>query len=103
MNVDLILLSMPAHDSNMYAAGVLRESGFQGRVAAIARFPDEVQSLKEAGVHIAFNMYAEAGAGFCQPCPRQSRYYGVACGAAGAGNDPLGSGPIKGIPESVQV
>lgn len=64
VNVDLILLSMPAHDSNMYAAGVLRESGFQGRVAAIARFPDEVQSLKEAGVHIAFNMYAEAGAGF---------------------------------------
>lgn len=64
VNVELILLAMPAHDSNMYAAGVLQESDYQGQVAAIARFPDEVQSLTNAGVHIAFNMYAEAGAGF---------------------------------------
>ncbi len=64
VHVKLILLAMPAHDSNMYAAGVLRESDYQGQVAAVARFPDEVQALQQAGVHIAFNMYAEAGAGF---------------------------------------
>lgn len=62
--VDMVLLAMPAQDSNMYAAQMLRESHYNGRVAAIARFPDEVEALQQAGVHIVFNMYAEAGAGF---------------------------------------
>ena len=64
VQVDLIMLCMPAHDSNMYAAQMLRESDYAGKVAAVARFPDEVEALQDAGVHIAFNMYAEAGAGF---------------------------------------
>ncbi len=64
VQVDLVLLCMPAHDSNMYAVEMLRESEYTGKVAAIARFADEVDALQNAGVHIAFNMYAEAGAGF---------------------------------------
>ena len=64
VNMDLILLAMPAHDSNMYAHEMLRESQYKGKVAAVARFPDEVEALEAAGVDVAFNMYAEAGAGF---------------------------------------
>jgi predicted Kef-type K+ transport protein len=62
--VELVLLAMPAHDSNMFAYQLLRASQYEGKVAAIARFPDEAEALEEAGVDIAFNMYAEAGAGF---------------------------------------
>lgn len=64
VQVDLILLCMPAHDSNMYSVEMLKNSDYAGKVAAIARFPDEVEALQNAGVHIAFNMYAEAGSGF---------------------------------------
>jgi predicted Kef-type K+ transport protein len=62
--IELILLAMPAHDSNIHAYELLRASNYEGKVAAIARFPDEVAVLQEAGVDVAFNMYAEAGAGF---------------------------------------
>jgi len=62
--VELVLLAMPAHDSNIRAYELLRASEYDGKVAAIARFPDEVEALKQAGVDVAFNMYAEAGAGF---------------------------------------
>ncbi len=62
--MELVLLAMPAHDSNMYAHEMLRASDYRGQVAAIARFPDEVLALERSGVDIAFNMYAEAGAGF---------------------------------------
>jgi predicted Kef-type K+ transport protein len=62
--IELILLAMPAYDSNIHAYELLRASNYEGKVAAIARFPDEVAVLQEAGVDVAFNMYAEAGAGF---------------------------------------
>ena len=62
--VELVLLAMPAHDSNIHAYELLRASHFEGKVAAIARFADEVEALKQAGVDVAFNMYAEAGSGF---------------------------------------
>lgn len=62
--VELVLLTMPAHDSNMFAYRLLRASQYEGKVAAIARFPDEVEALEAAGVDVAFNMYAEAGTGF---------------------------------------
>lgn len=62
--VELVLLAMPAHESNMFAHQLLKASQYTGKVAAIARFPDEVEALNAAGIDIAFNMYAEAGAGF---------------------------------------
>jgi len=33
-------------------------------LAAIARYPDEIDLLNKAGVDAAFNLYGEAGAGF---------------------------------------
>ena len=35
-------------------------------LAAVAKYPDEVVALQEAGVDSAFNLYAEAGAGFAE-------------------------------------
>ncbi len=42
---------------------ILKESGFSGTIAAVAKYDDEVLELQEQGV-ISFNFYAEAGAGF---------------------------------------
>ena len=64
--VGLVMLAMPSHLENLYAAGQLRNLGYRGRLAAIARYPDEVAALQAAGVDSAFNLYAEAGAGFAE-------------------------------------
>ncbi|BBY91857.1 hypothetical protein MGALJ_15260 [Mycobacterium gallinarum] len=57
----IAVLAMPRHGANVTALACLRESGFDGRVAAVARYDDEVQWAKEHGVDIAFNVYAGAG------------------------------------------
>ena len=64
--VQLVMLAMPNHLENLFAAGQLRALGYQGRLAAIAKYPDEVTALQQAGVDSAFNLYAEAGAGFAE-------------------------------------
>jgi predicted Kef-type K+ transport protein len=64
--VELVMLAMPSHVENLFAAGQLRTLGYRGRLAAIAKYPDEVAALEAAGVDSAFNLYAEAGAGFAE-------------------------------------
>ena len=60
----LIMLAMPEHHANMYALEQIVSSGFQGYVAALAQYPDHAAALEDAGAHVAFNSYAEAGVGF---------------------------------------
>ena len=57
----IAVLAMPRHGANVTALECLRESGFSGQVAAVARYDDEVQWAKDHGVDIAFNVYAGAG------------------------------------------
>jgi len=63
-SVKLILLAMPRHDENLFAAQQLHDLGYAGKLAAVAKYPDELLALQEAGVHAAYNLYAEAGSGF---------------------------------------
>jgi hypothetical protein len=44
----------------------LRKSGYQGKVAAVAKYEDERAAMKAAGADVVFNYYAEAGAGFAE-------------------------------------
>lgn len=60
-SVRMAVLAMPRHGANVTALECLRESGFSGTVAAVARYDDEVAWAKEHGVDIAFNVYAGAG------------------------------------------
>lgn len=62
--LDLVMLALPSAETNISIVHRLREAGFDGRIAAIAKFPDEEEALGEAGVTTVFNVYAEAGAGF---------------------------------------
>jgi predicted Kef-type K+ transport protein len=62
--VRLVMLAMPNHRENLFAAQQLRSMGYRGKLSAIAKYPDEVEALLEAGVDAAYNLYAEAGSGF---------------------------------------
>ena len=64
--VELVLLAMPNHGENMFATAQLKESGYTGPIAAIAKYADEEELLQKAGVDSTFNMYAEVGTGFAQ-------------------------------------
>jgi len=63
IHLELMVLAMPNHQGNMYAARQIRNLGFTCQVSAIARRPEEVEELQELGVCAVFNMYEEAGAG----------------------------------------
>lgn len=65
-NIRLVLLAMPKYTTNVEAARLMTQGGFKGLIAASARFDDEVVALKEAGVHAAYNFFAEAGAGLAE-------------------------------------
>ena len=56
---------------DVYRTSYTSWRNFPGRIAAIARFDDEVEALKKAGVDAAFNVYGEAGAGFAEHISRE--------------------------------
>ena len=60
-SVRIAVLAMHRHGANVTALDCLRESGFGGKVAAVARYQDEVRWAREHGVDTAFNVYAGAG------------------------------------------
>ncbi len=63
LQLELVILAMPNHQGNMYAAHQLGNFSFSCQVAAIARYPEEVEELSALGVCTAYDMYEQAGAG----------------------------------------
>jgi predicted Kef-type K+ transport protein len=63
-SLEWVLLTLPMHKANMEAAMQFKEMGYQGRIAATAKFPDEEDELRDVGVDHTFNIYTEAGLGF---------------------------------------
>lgn len=61
--VRLVVLTIPVLSTQLYAARMLRESGYTGEIGAVAQYDDEVGILREAGVNTSFNVFKEAGAG----------------------------------------
>lgn len=65
-NIDLVVLAMPKHGSNIHAARTLKRHDFEGIVVGTGKFDDEVRELRALGLDTAFNLYSEAGAGFAE-------------------------------------
>ena len=66
-NIKLILLAMPDHNGNRYAAEQLNNiDGHNFKVAALAHYKADETELNGLGVNLVFNMYEEAGAGFAR-------------------------------------
>jgi len=63
--MEIIILAMPNHSSNLYAAHQIRNVGLHGNIVAIAKYNDEVHELELLGVP-SFNMYSEAGMGLAR-------------------------------------
>jgi len=63
-SIKLVMLALPNLQANLDALEQLQRISFSGRIAATARFPDEIPLLKQAGATAVFNIYTEAGAGF---------------------------------------
>ena len=69
--VKLVLLAMPKFEENLYAAEQLKAIGYAGKLAAIAKYADEITALQEMGVDRAYNLYAQAGTGFADDVYQQ--------------------------------
>ncbi|QSX29624.1 cation:proton antiporter family protein [Shewanella cyperi] len=63
-NLELVLLAMPHHAGNLFAVKQLKKMDYQGKISAIVQFGEDIQSLRDSGVHSVYNMYEAAGAGF---------------------------------------
>jgi len=70
--ITLIMLALPNLQANLDALSQLKMINFPGRIAAIAKFPDEVSQLKKFGATAVFNIYTEAGAGFAEHVERET-------------------------------
>jgi len=63
-NLQLVLLALPNVIDTMSITDQLRSAGYQGKIAAIARYDDERTKLEKFGIDKVFNFYNEAGVGF---------------------------------------
>jgi len=62
--IELVLLTLPKLSMTLSVIEQLEAARFTGRVAATARYPDDVEALRQAGAATVFNIYTEAGTGF---------------------------------------
>ena len=62
--VKLIMLDMPNIREALATMRIIKRTPYAGLIAAAAKHDDCIPTLKEAGVHSVFNIYAEAGSGF---------------------------------------
>jgi len=64
--VKLVLLALPSIEDSSNITNQLHNVKYTGKVAAIARYQDEVEALKENGVDHVFNFFTDAGLGFAE-------------------------------------
>ena len=64
--IKTVFLCLPEFEKNLFTINQLKELGFQGNIAAIALYDEEIEKLKEAGATTAYNFYSEAGIGFAE-------------------------------------
>lgn len=65
-SVELIFLAMTCIEDCQNISIQLENAGYQGKLAAIARYEDERQALLASGIDTVFNFYTEAGLGFAR-------------------------------------
>lgn len=63
VELPLIVLALPVHTSNLEVMRLLQKHHYDGSVAAVATFEDQVAQLRDAGVTTVHNYFDEAGIG----------------------------------------
>ncbi len=74
--LELVLLALPSLDANLAVIEQFKAESVDARLAALAKFEDDVERLQAAGASTAFNLYAEAGAGFAAHVTEQMSLHG---------------------------
>lgn len=64
--LELVMLALPKLAANLNVLEQLRAISFPGKITAVARYPDEVEILKQAGATEAYDIYTELGTGFAE-------------------------------------
>lgn len=64
--IELILIATAAHEDCRNITEQLQFAGYQGKIAAIARFEDDRETLMSYGIDKVFNFFVEAGVGFAE-------------------------------------
>ncbi|WP_158968916.1 cation:proton antiporter family protein [Paraglaciecola sp. L3A3] len=65
-NIKLVLLALPSTDDICNITEQLQHANYKGKIAAIARYEDEIEPLLKAGADKVFNFFTEAGTGFAE-------------------------------------
>ena len=65
-DIKLVLLALPSIEDDRNITIQLRNTNYQGKIAAIARYQDQRDELIKAGINNVFNFYTEAGIGFAE-------------------------------------
>ena len=60
----LVVLTLPNVATTLEVVKMFKEMGYKARLVSIAKFPEDIVALEEAGVDMAANIFSEAGAGF---------------------------------------
>lgn len=65
-HIRLVMLAMPSHEDMLEVISQIKHIKYKGKIAGIAKYEDQRKELVAMGVDVAFNFYAEAGAGFAE-------------------------------------
>lgn len=60
-HINLAVLAMPFHGSNLEAYELLSQCEFSGKVAAVAQYDEDVEELRALGAGAVFHLYGGAG------------------------------------------
>jgi predicted Kef-type K+ transport protein len=64
--ISLVMLAPPGLFELKSMIELVRDRGYSGKIACIARFEDERQQLLNIGADVVFNYFSEVGAGFAE-------------------------------------
>ena len=64
--IEVVMLALPNQYATMSAVEQLNQINYKGKIAAIARFPEEVEELKAHNVSAVYDYYIEVGVGFAE-------------------------------------
>ncbi len=65
-SIRLVLIATPATEDCRNIAEQLHIAGYAGKIAAIARFEDDRETLLNYGIDKVFDFFVEAGIGFAE-------------------------------------
>lgn len=64
--LELVLIAVPYIQDIRNMCEQLRYAGYKGKIAAIARYEDQIERLEQTGIDKIFNFYNEVGVGFAR-------------------------------------